>query len=90
MCNKTQDKQLMHSAIPHPLLTDAQPIPKQQLAAPKKFPAVYIPRMMFYGMEYFLTVEYIFGQFGSPLLAMFAPSFLCTCLQDARRTVKSS
>lgn len=89
MCDKIQEKQVMHKTIPHPLLTDAHPIPKQHLAAPSQFPTVYIPRMLFYGMEYFFAMEYFFGHVGSPLLAMPTSSFLCTCLWAEHGTVKS-
>ena len=49
---KPKKRQVMHNAIAHHLLTDAQPVPKQRLAPPGQLAPVYILGMMSYGMEY--------------------------------------
>ena len=41
----------MHNAIAHHLLTDAQPVPKQQSAPPSQLPQVYILDVTSYGMK---------------------------------------
>ena len=64
-------KQVMHNTVAHHSLTDAQLVPKQRSAPPNQFPPVYILGIMSYGMEY------SFGQFGSAVLAVSPPSFLC-------------
>ena len=64
-------KQVMHNAIAHHSPTDAQLVPEQRSAPPGQLPPVYILGMMSYGMEY------SFGQFGSAVLAVSPPSFLC-------------
>ena len=61
----------MHNAIAHHSPTDAQLVPEQRSAPPGQLPPVYILGMMSYGMEY------SFGQFGSAVLAVSPPSFLC-------------
>ena len=61
----------MHNAIAHHSPNDAQLVPKQQSAPPGQLPPVYILGMMSYGMEYSS------GQFGSAVLAVSPPSFLC-------------
>ena len=63
-------KQVMHNAIAHHLLTDAQLVLEQQSTPPSQLPPVYILGMMSYG------TEYPFGQFGSAVLAVSPPSFL--------------
>lgn len=62
--------QVMHSAIAHHPLTNAQPDPEQQQLSHPKFPHFCIC-MMSYGMEY------PFGQFRSAVVALSLPSFLC-------------
>ena len=64
-------KQVMHNAIAHHLLTDAQSVPEQRSTPPSQLPPVYILGMTSYGMEY------SFGQFGSAVLAVSPPNFLC-------------
>ena len=44
-------KQVMHNAIAHDSLTDAQLVPEQQFTPPGQLPRVYILGMMSYGME---------------------------------------
>ena len=61
----------MHNAIAHHLLTNAQSVPKQQSAPPGQLPPVYILDTTSRGMEY------PFGQFGSAVLAVSPPNFLC-------------
>ena len=63
-------KQVMNNAIAHHLPTDAQLVPEQPLP-PGQLPPVYILGMTSHGMEY------PFGQFGSAVLAVSPPSFLC-------------
>ena len=62
----------MHSAIAHHPLTDAQPVPEEQLPPPSQLPLVYMLSMMSYGMEY------PFGQLGSAVLPVPPSDFLCT------------
>ena len=50
--NKPQERQVMHNAIAHHPLIDAQSVPEQQLAPPGQLPPDYILSMMSYGMEY--------------------------------------
>ena len=64
-------KQVVHNVIAHHSLTDAQLVPEQQSTPPGQLPPVYILGMISYGMEY------PFGQFGSAVLAVSPPSFLC-------------
>ena len=64
-------KQVMHNAVAHHSPTDAQLVPEQRSAPPSQLPPVYILGMMSYGMEC------PFGQFGSAVLAVSPPSFLC-------------
>ena len=45
-------KQVMHNAIAHHSLTDAQLIPEQESTPPGQLAPVYILGMMFCGMEY--------------------------------------
>ena len=45
-------KPVMHNAIAHHLLTDAQLVPELRSAPPGQLPPVYILGMMFHGMEY--------------------------------------
>ena len=61
----------MHNAIAHHSPTDAQLVPEQQFTPPSQFLPVYRLGMTSYGMEY------SFGQFGSAVLAVSPPSFLC-------------
>ena len=61
----------MHYAIAHHLLTDAQLVPEQRSAPPSQLPPVYILGMTSHGLEY------PFGQFGSAVLAVSPPNFLC-------------
>ena len=44
-------KQVMHNAIAHHLLTDAQLVPEQQSAPPGQLPPVYILAMTSHGLE---------------------------------------
>ena len=64
-------KQVVHNAIAHHSPTDAQLVPEQRSTAPSQLYPVYILGMMSYGMEY------SFGRFGSAVLAVSPPSFLC-------------
>ena len=64
-------KEVMHYAITHHLPTDAQLVPEQQSTPPGQLPPVYTLSMTSYGMEY------PFGQFGSAVLAVSLPNFLC-------------
>jgi len=59
---------MTHSAIAHHLMTNAQPLPKQQLLPPSQLTPAYILSMMSYG----------FGQLESAVLSVSPPSFLCT------------
>ena len=43
---------VMHNAIAHHPLTDAQLVPELRSAPPGQLPPVYILSMMFYSMEY--------------------------------------
>ena len=61
----------MHNAIAHHSLTHAQLVPEQRSARPGQLPPVYILGMMIHGMGY------PFGQFGSAVLAVSPPNFLC-------------
>ena len=69
-------KQVMHNAIAHHPLTDAQPIPKQP---PPPSPYILFS-MPSDGMEY------PFGQFGSAALGLSPPSSCCTPSLPAGRT----
>ena len=62
----------MHNAIAHHSPTDAQLVPEQQSAPLSQLHPVYILGMTSCGMEY------PFGQFGSAVLAVSPPSFLCS------------
>ena len=42
---------MMHSAIAHHPLTDAQPVPEQPSASPSQLPPVYILGISSFGME---------------------------------------
>ena len=44
--------QVMHNAIAHHPLTDAQLVPEPRSAPPSQLPPVYILGMTFHGMEY--------------------------------------
>ena len=66
---KPKKRQVMHNAIAHHPLTDAQAVIQPSWPA---LP-VYILNMSSYGMEY------PFGSFRSAVLAMLPPSFLCIC-----------
>ena len=61
----------MHNAIAHHVLTNAQLVPEQQSTPPGQLPPLYILGMTSYGMEC------PFGQFGSAVLAVSPPNFLC-------------
>ena len=63
--------QVMHNAIAHHLLDTAQSVPRHQPLPSGQLPLVLLFSMMPYG------VEYAFGQFGSAVLAVSPPSFLC-------------
>ena len=63
-------KQVMHNAIAHRSLTDAQSVPKQR-PLPTQLPPVHILDMTSHGREY------PFGQFRSAVLAVSPPNFLC-------------
>lgn len=65
------------------MLTDSQPIAKQQAAALSQLLAAGILGMIFCGMEY------PFGQFGSAVLAVLLPGFLCTFLLAEHGTLRS-
>lgn len=65
------------------MLTNAQPIAKQQAAALSQLLAAGILAMTFCGMEY------PFGQFGSAVLAMLLPGFLCTFVLAEHGTLRS-
>ena len=45
-------KPVMHNAIAHHPLTDAQLVPEPRSAPPSQLPPVYILGMTFHGMEY--------------------------------------
>jgi len=64
-------KQAKYNAIARYPLTNAQPIHEQQTLPPSHLPPVLLFSVMSYGMEY------PFGQFGSAVLAVSPPSFLC-------------
>ena len=49
---KPKKRQMMHNAIAHHPLTDAQLVPKPRSVPPSQLPPVYILGMMFCGMEY--------------------------------------
>lgn len=65
------------------MLTHAQPIAKQQTAAPSQLLAAGILGMIF------CDVEYPFGQFGSAVLAVLLPCFLWTFLLAEHGVLKS-
>ena len=77
-------KQVMHNAIAHHLPTNAQLVPERRsLLAPLS--PVYILGMTSHGMEY------PFGQFGSPVLAVSPPNFLCTSkLKNPRFSINTT
>ena len=50
--NKQKKQPVMHNAIAHHPLTDAQLVPEPQSAPPGQLPPVYILGMTFHGMEY--------------------------------------
>lgn len=64
------------------MLTHAQPIAKQQAAAPSQLLAAGILGMIF-------CMEYPFGQFGSAVLAVLLSGFLCTFLLAEHGTLRS-
>ena len=49
--NKQKKPPVMHNAIAHHPLTDAQLVPEPRSAPPGQLPPVYILGMMFHGME---------------------------------------
>ena len=63
-------KQVMHNAIAHHLLTNAQLVLKQR-SPPGQLPPVYTLGMMSRGLEYPV------GRCGSAALAVSPPNFLC-------------
>ncbi|KAK4807191.1 hypothetical protein QYF61_024311 [Mycteria americana] len=65
-CSSTDAMQLLST------LTDAQPVLKQRLRSPQPTSPVFLFSMTSYGMEY------PFHQFGSAVLVVSPPSFLCT------------
>lgn len=77
---KEYTKQVMHNAIAQHQLTNAQPVPKQQSRPPANLRS-FLFIMTSYG------IEYPFGQFGSAVLAVSPPSFLCTSSLLAGRAV---
>jgi len=69
MMIKEYRKKVRHNAIAHHPPTDALPVPRQQPLPPIQFPpSFFVHRGM----------EYSFGQFGSAVLSVSPPSFLCT------------
>lgn len=68
--HKTQQKHVMLNRSAHHTLKNGWPIPEQQSATLRKTPAIYKVGMMSCGMEY------PFGQFRIPVLAMLPPD-LC-------------
>jgi len=76
-------KQVMHNAIAHHLLTNAQPVPEWQSSSPGPIPPVYMLNMMSYGMEC------PFRQFGSAVLAALPPGFLCIASLAGHGKLKS-
>ena len=50
--NKNKKTPVMHNAIAHHPLTDAQLVPEPRSAPPSQLPPVYILGMTFHGMEY--------------------------------------
>ena len=49
---QTKNQPVMHNAIAHHPLTDAQLVPEPRSAPPSQLPPVYILGMTFHGMEY--------------------------------------
>ena len=49
---KREKKPVMHNAIAHHPLTDAQLVPEPRSAPPRQLPPVYILGLTFHGMEY--------------------------------------
>lgn len=74
--NKPQEKQMMHSAICHCLLTDTQPVP-EQFGSSCQLPAVHMLSMMFSGW------------FRPAVLTMLSPGILCTCSLSGHGKLKS-
>jgi len=68
---KEYTKQVMQNAKPHHSLTDAQPVPEQQLLPPNQLFLVLLFSKLSYGMEY------PFGQCGSTVMAVSPARFLC-------------
>ena len=64
-------KKVMHNAIAHHLLTDAQLVPEQRSTPAGQLPPVYTLGMTSHGLEY------PFGQLGSAALAVSPPNSLC-------------
>ena len=64
-------KQVMHSAVAHPSLTNAQLVSEQQSTTPCQLPPVYTLGMTSHGKEHSS------GQLGSAVLAVSPPNFLC-------------
>lgn len=65
--HKTQQKHMMLNRFAHHTLKNDQPIPEQQSATLSKTQAIYKLSMMSCG------IEYPFGQFWIPVLAMLPP-----------------
>ncbi|RMC13776.1 hypothetical protein DUI87_08858 [Hirundo rustica rustica] len=81
--NKPQGTEVMPSTVAHHALTNAQPVPDEQSAAPDPLPSVHTDHEMLH------DIEYPFGQFGSAVLAVLPPSFLCTCSLPERGKLKN-
>lgn len=76
---KEYTKQVMHNAIVHHLLADAQLVPKQWATNP---PANSSQVLLFSGIPD--GMEYLFGQFGPAVLAVSPLKFLCLQLLAGR------
>lgn len=79
---KPQEKQAIHNKTVHHPLTKNQPIPKEQSAPPGQFFPVYVLGMSF-------SMEYLFGQFRSAVLAVLCQVFLCTSSLAEHETLKN-
>lgn len=73
----------MYNSIPHHTLTNAQPIPEQQLTPSDQLPPVHTLNMIFCGVEHPLA------QLGSALLAVLPPRFLCSSSLAEHETLES-
>lgn len=75
---KIKGKKVMHNTIAHYLLTVARPCPCIPISLPSVTPPFFILGMMFYG------AEYLFSQFGSPVLSLLPDGFFIFHLLIAR------